>query len=101
MQPPLSQQLPPPQIPPSGPSQQLQQPYPLRQRSTDQINESIDEFLRFMEKKYREKHGNINNGPCEDRFFCEIALMGSLPNADVNLQTLYKVAIEYEESMAL
>lgn len=57
-------------------------------------SESLAEFLKIMETNYREKYDKIDS-TCEDRFFCEIALMGADPNADLMHRTLYKVAIEY------
>ena len=111
MQPPFSQQpfQPPPPIPPSSPQQppnsQFQQagpnsPFPLRQRAVNYnnfigngVNDSLAEFMKFMESTYREKHGKIDS-TCEDRFFCEMALLGADPNAEMIHRTLYKVAIE-------
>jgi hypothetical protein len=97
MQPPLSQQQPPPAFPPSAPNQQLNAPFPLRQRAiiapAYDISTSLTEFTRFMEMQYRERRGN-GDGVCEDRFFCEMALMGAQPSANLMHRTLYKVALE-------
>jgi hypothetical protein len=101
LQPPLSQQQPPPPIPPSPNNQQLLQqlnaPFPLRQRAiiapTYDISKSLTDFMRFMETQYRERRGNVE-GVCEDRFFCEMALMGTQPNANIMHKMMYKVAME-------
>ncbi|KAG5672171.1 hypothetical protein PVAND_002322 [Polypedilum vanderplanki] len=112
LQPPFSQQQPSPNIPPSAPNQpippqQLQQqfntPFPLRQRAiiapTYDISTSLTEFMKFMEMQYRERRENID-GICEDRFFCEMALMGAHPNANMMHRTMYKVAIETSQAQA-
>lgn len=55
-------------------------------------------FLKTMEMQFRDKqhqNGEKLDGMCEDRFFCEIALLGRQPNADVLHQTLYTVALEW------
>lgn len=49
--------------------------------------------MKFVESSYREKHG-ITNDTCEDKFFCELALLGADENAELMHRTLYKVAIE-------
>jgi len=108
--PPFSQQpfLPPPPIPPSSQQPQNSQfqqggqnaPFPLRQRAVNAnyfisngVNDSLAEFVKFMESTHREKHGKIDS-TCEDRLFCEMALLGVDPDAEVMYRTLYKVAIE-------
>jgi hypothetical protein len=63
--------------------------------NTDIVDESLSEFLRNMEKQFREKHGSTkNNKECEDRFFCEVALMGAKPNSNLMHKMLYNVALE-------
>lgn len=48
-----------------------------------------------MDTQYRERYRGINlDGKCEDRFFCEIALMGARPGASRMHKTLYYVALE-------
>jgi hypothetical protein len=101
------------------PNQQLQQQFqpplpnsvngpfpgaPNRQRSVNTnglndelINTSLMQFIRSMEMQFRDKHqrnGEKLDGMCEDRFFCEIALSGRLPNADALHRMLYHVALE-------
>ncbi|KAL7018201.1 hypothetical protein ACKWTF_010665 [Chironomus riparius] len=114
--PPFAQQpfQPPPPIPPSSPQQQLNSPFqqgpnapfPLRQRAvienhfiSNGVNDSLAEFVKFMESTYREKNGKID-GTCEDRLFCEMALIGADPDAELTHRTLYKVAIETPTAQA-
>lgn len=55
------------------------------------------QFIRSMEMQFRDRHqqnGEKLDGMCEDRFFCEIAMMGRLQNADALHRMLYHVALE-------
>lgn len=77
-------------------SGQVNGPFPARQRST-LSNDSLVHFLKTMEMQFREKQlrsGEKLDGMCEDRFFCEIALIGRQPSADTLHRTLYAVALE-------
>lgn len=82
-------------LPPSG-----QASVPLRTRDQSEeaiIDSALAQFLKTMEMQYRDKqhrNGDELDGMCEDRFFCEIALMGRLPKADTLHRTLYDVALE-------
>lgn len=76
-------------------------PFPQRQRASDYnpeaIESSLTHFLKTMEMQFRDKqkrNGEKFDGMCEDRFFCEIALMGRQPNADAVHRMLYHVALE-------
>lgn len=109
-QPPINQQP----FPPSGNPQQQPIPPsatgqingPFRQRSiesdepsSDILNSSITQFIRTMETQFREKHqrnGQKYSGKCEERFFCEVAMMGRLPKAEALHRMLYNVALEWD-----
>lgn len=76
-------------------------PFPQRQRSSELQQEEIDlkltQFLKAMEEQFRDKHQRDDeklDGMCEDRFFCEMALLGRQPNADALHRMLYNVALE-------
>lgn len=72
-------------------------PFPQRQRAVDReiIDNSLMMFLRTMEMQFQEKHpGETLDGTCEDRFFCEVALIGRNSNADALHRMLYNVAME-------
>lgn len=79
---------------------QVNGPFPLRQRSMhsdESINASLMHFLKTMEKEFRDKHqrnGEKTDGMCEDRFFCDVALMGRQPKAAALHRMLYNVALE-------
>lgn len=81
-------------------SGQINGPFPQRQRSIhsdESINSSLMHFLKTMEKEFRDKHqqnGETTDGMCEDRFFCDFALMGRMPKADAIHKMLYNVALE-------
>jgi hypothetical protein len=91
--PPLFQQQPPPPIANNPPPSNA--PSPLRQRSLINYDAEIDHFLKIIDMQYREKHrGQRTDGMCEDKFFCEIALMGAKKGASRMHKTLYHVALE-------
>lgn len=48
--------------------------------------------MQFKDKHQR--NGEKFNGKCEDRFFCEVALMGRQPKAETLHRMLYNVALE-------
>jgi hypothetical protein len=83
---------------------QVNGPFPTRQRSVfphgvsdESIDATLTHFLKMMEMQYRDKHqrhGEKLDGTCEDRFFCEIAMMGRMPKADALHRMLYNVALE-------
>lgn len=59
------------------------------------FNNEINAFLRIMDMQFKERHrGHRMDAKCEDRFFCEVALMGAKPNASRMHKTLYHVALE-------
>jgi hypothetical protein len=73
----------------------------VRQRSHEEIEKSLDNFLKMMEIQFRDKHHGKNlDGSCEDRFFCEYALKGSKKNAEQLNRMLYHVALETPNSQA-
>lgn len=104
--------LPPNQQFPSGPNQQfptgpsgqnpgqVNGPFPQRQRgdtSNELIDQSLTNFLKVMEAQFQDKHRQLGeklDGSCEDRFFCEIALMGRQSDAAEVHRMLYHVALE-------
>lgn len=90
-----------PNQPPLPIGGQVNGPFPLRQRSSELNDESINSplihFLKTMEMQFQDKQlqsGEKLDGSCEDRFFCEVALIGKQPTADALHQTLYHIALE-------
>lgn len=79
---------------------QVNGPFPLRTRDESEeaaIDSALAQFLKTMEMQFRDKqhrNGDKLDGTCEDRFFCEVAMMGRLPNTDELHRTLYNVALE-------
>lgn len=58
------------------------------------------EFITSLESKFKwpgassELNTDLENGECEDRIFCEIAVAGSNPNSEELYKMLWKVANE-------